>query len=261
MSGPSSSPGEHRQTAHLRGGRGGLAQRALSGRRPRTRPPRGRRQAARERERRIADRTARRREHERTGYAGTVRERAVCSTHRAWLARPAQRAGASAMAERSLNHEIEQVSPALAEHGLTRRDESRAKTLPDDLNSPAGRPPATAKDPEGPRGHEMTEATGDDLTGVRRCAHGHRFQHGGRNAGAYVSRRLSRGQVRGARRARDRRRRAGGVAVGPVRLVVGRVHRPGTAGQEIADGLPGIVRVAAVASALFLVWRLRRVPR
>ncbi|MGW6403024.1 hypothetical protein [Streptomyces sp. NPDC055134] len=60
------------------------------------------------------------------------------------------------MAERSLNHEIEQVSRALAEHGLTRRDESRAKTLPDDLNSPAGRPPATAKDPESPRGHEMT---------------------------------------------------------------------------------------------------------
>ncbi|MFD0060423.1 hypothetical protein ACFRAI_07730 [Streptomyces sp. NPDC056637] len=54
------------------------------------------------------------------------------------------------MAERSLNHEIEQVSRALAEHGPTRHDESRAKTLPDDLNSPAGRPPATAKDPEGP---------------------------------------------------------------------------------------------------------------
>ncbi|MER7201256.1 hypothetical protein [Streptomyces sp. CB01635] len=32
-------------------------------------------------------------------------------------------------------------------------------------------------------------------------------------------------------------------------------------GQEMADGLPGIVRVAAVASALFLVWRMRRVPR
>ncbi|MGW9432637.1 hypothetical protein ACWHA1_32475 [Streptomyces decoyicus] len=35
----------------------------------------------------------------------------------------------------------------------------------------------------------------------------------------------------------------------------------GRVGQELADGLPGIVRVAAVASAVFLVWRLRRVPR
>ncbi|MFG2660162.1 hypothetical protein [Streptomyces sp. NPDC048425] len=35
----------------------------------------------------------------------------------------------------------------------------------------------------------------------------------------------------------------------------------GRLGQEMADGLPGIVRVAAVASALFLVWRMRREPR
>ncbi|MGW6403023.1 hypothetical protein [Streptomyces sp. NPDC055134] len=32
-------------------------------------------------------------------------------------------------------------------------------------------------------------------------------------------------------------------------------------GQEMADGLPGIVQVTAFASALFLVWRMRRVPR
>lgn len=35
----------------------------------------------------------------------------------------------------------------------------------------------------------------------------------------------------------------------------------GRLGQEMLDGLPGMVRVAAVASALFLVWRMRRVPR
>ncbi|MEE6270340.1 hypothetical protein V2E29_32510 [Streptomyces diastatochromogenes] len=35
----------------------------------------------------------------------------------------------------------------------------------------------------------------------------------------------------------------------------------GHLGQEMADELPGIVRVAAVAWALFLVWRMRRVPR
>ncbi|MEV0372263.1 hypothetical protein AB0I10_20930 [Streptomyces sp. NPDC050636] len=35
----------------------------------------------------------------------------------------------------------------------------------------------------------------------------------------------------------------------------------GQLGQELADGLPGMARVAAIASALFLVWRMRRWPR
>ncbi|MEU8683859.1 hypothetical protein [Streptomyces sp. NPDC048611] len=35
----------------------------------------------------------------------------------------------------------------------------------------------------------------------------------------------------------------------------------GRLGQELLDGLPGGVRAAAVASALFLVWRMRRPPR
>lgn len=80
---------------------------------------------------------------------------------------------------------------------------------------------------------------------------------------AYVSRRLSRAEAKFAALG------VPGTVVGG--LVVwlwgrfdGRWGEPiaqGRLGQEMADGLPGVVRVAAVASALFLVWRMRRVPR
>jgi len=80
---------------------------------------------------------------------------------------------------------------------------------------------------------------------------------------AYVSRRLSRTEAKIAALG------VPGTVVGG--LVVwlwgrfdGRWGEPiaqGRLGQEMLDGLPGVVRVAAVASALFLVWRMRRVPR
>ncbi|MFE3886218.1 hypothetical protein ACFXPQ_25460 [Streptomyces lydicus] len=80
---------------------------------------------------------------------------------------------------------------------------------------------------------------------------------------AYVSRRLSRAEAKFAALG------VPGTVVGG--LVVwlwgrfdGRWGEPiaqGRLGQEMVDGLPGVVRVAAVASALFLVWRMRRVPR
>ncbi|MFF8787404.1 hypothetical protein [Streptomyces sp. NPDC015125] len=80
---------------------------------------------------------------------------------------------------------------------------------------------------------------------------------------AYVSRRLSRAEAKFAALG------VPGTVVGG--LVVwlwgrfdGRWGEPiaqGRLGQEMLDGLPGVVRVAAVASALFLVWRMRRVPR
>ncbi|MFE1177059.1 hypothetical protein [Streptomyces sp. NPDC058773] len=79
---------------------------------------------------------------------------------------------------------------------------------------------------------------------------------------AYVSRRLSRAEAKFAALG------VPGTVVGG--LVVwlwgrfdGRWGEPlaqGRLGQEILDGLPGVVRVAAVASALFLVWRMRRTP-
>lgn len=80
---------------------------------------------------------------------------------------------------------------------------------------------------------------------------------------AYVSRRLTRAEAKF-------------VALGVPGTVVGglvvwlwgrfdgRWGEPiaqGRLGQEMIDGLPGVVRVAAVASALFLVWRMRRAPR
>ncbi|SEB73341.1 hypothetical protein SAMN05428945_1007 [Streptomyces sp. 2224.1] len=80
---------------------------------------------------------------------------------------------------------------------------------------------------------------------------------------AYVSRRLSRAEAKFAALG------VPGTVVGG--LVVwlwgrfdGRWGEPiaqGRLGQEMVDGLPGVVRVAAVASALFLVWRMRRAPR
>ncbi|MFG2830977.1 hypothetical protein ACGFWI_26470 [Streptomyces sp. NPDC048434] len=80
---------------------------------------------------------------------------------------------------------------------------------------------------------------------------------------AYVSRRLSRAEAKFAALG------VPGTVVGA--LVVwlwgrfdGRWGEPiaqGRLGQEMLDGLPGVVRAAAVASALFLVWRMRRVPR
>ncbi|WP_433857743.1 hypothetical protein [Streptomyces kronopolitis] len=80
---------------------------------------------------------------------------------------------------------------------------------------------------------------------------------------AYASRRLTRPEAKFAALG------VPGVVVGG--LVVwlwgrfaGRWGAPiahGRLGPEMLDGLPGTVRVAAVASALFLVWRMRRVPR
>ncbi|MET7797109.1 hypothetical protein [Streptomyces decoyicus] len=80
---------------------------------------------------------------------------------------------------------------------------------------------------------------------------------------AYVSRRLSRTEAKFAALG------VPGTVVGGMVVWLwgrfdGRWGEPiaqGRLGQEMADGLPGIVRVAAVASALFLVWRMRRVPR
>ncbi|WP_406222585.1 MFS transporter [Streptomyces decoyicus] len=137
--------------------------------------PEGVRQAARERERRIADRTARRRERERTGLR-RYRPGTGSSLYSPGMAGTAGTASrTSAMAERSLDHEIEQVSRALAEHGPTRRDalertvdgrswgpgrfrkalreavrESRAKALPDDLYGPAGRSAGHGEEPGKP---------------------------------------------------------------------------------------------------------------
>ncbi|WP_405408810.1 hypothetical protein [Streptomyces decoyicus] len=80
---------------------------------------------------------------------------------------------------------------------------------------------------------------------------------------AYVSRRLSRTEAKFAALGVP-----GTVVGGMVVWLWGRFDgrwgdpiAQGRLGQEMADGLPGIVRVAAVASALFLVWRMRRVPR
>ncbi|WP_406219511.1 hypothetical protein [Streptomyces decoyicus] len=80
---------------------------------------------------------------------------------------------------------------------------------------------------------------------------------------AYVSRRLSRTEAKFAALG------VPGTVVGGMVVWLwgrfdGRWGEPiaqGRLGQEMADGLPGIVRVAAVASALFLVWRMRRIPR
>ncbi|MEU8998399.1 hypothetical protein AB0C95_26825 [Streptomyces caniferus] len=80
---------------------------------------------------------------------------------------------------------------------------------------------------------------------------------------AYVSRRLSRTEAKFAALG------VPGTVVGGMVIWLwgrfdGRWGEPiaqGRLGQEMVDGLPGVVRVAAVASALFLVWRMRRVPR
>ncbi|QTZ93504.1 hypothetical protein [Streptomyces auratus] len=80
---------------------------------------------------------------------------------------------------------------------------------------------------------------------------------------AYASRRLSRPEAKFAALGVP-----GAVVGGMVVWLWGRFEgrwgapiAHGRLGQEMLDGLPGMVRVAAVASALFLVWRMRRVPR
>ncbi|MFF2809446.1 hypothetical protein ACFVT2_20130 [Streptomyces sp. NPDC058000] len=77
---------------------------------------------------------------------------------------------------------------------------------------------------------------------------------------AYVSRRLSRRETKFAALGVP-----GMVVGGLVVWVWGRFDgrwgapiAPGHLGQELLAGLPGVVRVAAVASALFLLWRMRR---
>ncbi|ANZ16880.1 hypothetical protein SNOUR_17905 [Streptomyces noursei ATCC 11455] len=77
---------------------------------------------------------------------------------------------------------------------------------------------------------------------------------------AYVSRRLSRTETKFAALGVP-----GIVAGGLVIWIWGRNDgrwgapiAPGHLGGELLAGLPGVVRVAAVASALFLLWRMRR---
>ncbi|AJC56602.1 hypothetical protein [Streptomyces sp. 769] len=77
---------------------------------------------------------------------------------------------------------------------------------------------------------------------------------------AYVSRRLSRTETKFAALGVP-----GIVGGGLVVWVWGRNDgrwgapiAPGHLGEELLAGLPGVVRVAAVASALFLLWRMRR---
>ncbi|MFE4019544.1 hypothetical protein ACFXPZ_19345 [Streptomyces sp. NPDC059101] len=80
---------------------------------------------------------------------------------------------------------------------------------------------------------------------------------------AYVSRRLSRTETKFAALG------VPGIVVGGLVVWVwgrydgrwGAPIAPGHLGQELLDGLPGVVRVAAVASALFLLWRMRRTAR
>lgn len=80
---------------------------------------------------------------------------------------------------------------------------------------------------------------------------------------AYASRRLTRPEAKFAALG------VPGIVVGGLVIwlwgrFAGRWGQPiahGRLGPEMLDGLPGTVRVAAVASALFLVWRMRRVPR
>jgi MFS family permease len=123
------------------------------------------RRAAHEQDRRIAARNARRSTHDR---AGSRRYRPGPGTGSAFYS-PGMVGSAStasrysAMADQSLDDEIEQVSKALAEHGPTRREdlerivrgrswgprrfwralreavrESRAESLPDDVYAPSG---------------------------------------------------------------------------------------------------------------------------
>ncbi|MYT29316.1 hypothetical protein [Streptomyces sp. MspMP-M5] len=77
---------------------------------------------------------------------------------------------------------------------------------------------------------------------------------------AYVSRRLSRREAKFAALG------VPGIVVGGLLVWVwgrndgrwGDPIPPGHLGTELLAGLPGVVRVAAVASALFLLWRMRR---
>ncbi|MGV4929667.1 hypothetical protein K2224_09650 [Streptomyces sp. BHT-5-2] len=77
---------------------------------------------------------------------------------------------------------------------------------------------------------------------------------------AYVSRRLSRTEAKFAALG------VPGIVVGGLLVWVwgrndgrwGAPVPPGHLGTELLAGLPGVVRVAAVASALFLLWRMRR---
>ncbi|MGW5120137.1 hypothetical protein ACWEQ8_32575 [Streptomyces noursei] len=77
---------------------------------------------------------------------------------------------------------------------------------------------------------------------------------------AYVSRRLSRTETKFAALGVP-----GIVVAGLLVWIWGRSQgrwgapiAPGQLGQELLAGLPGVVRVAAVVSALFLLWRMRR---
>ncbi|MEU8917466.1 hypothetical protein [Streptomyces nigrescens] len=79
----------------------------------------------------------------------------------------------------------------------------------------------------------------------------------------YVSRRLSRAEAKFAALGVPGTM-VGGLLVWLWGRFDGRWGEPlaqGRLGQEMLDALPGMVRVAAVASALFLVWRMRRTPQ
>ncbi|MCB5912301.1 hypothetical protein, partial [Streptomyces pinistramenti] len=77
---------------------------------------------------------------------------------------------------------------------------------------------------------------------------------------AYVSRRLSRAEAKFAALG------VPGILVGGMLIWLwGRLDgrwgapiAPGQLGHELLDALPGMVRIAAVASSLFLLWRMRR---
>ncbi|MFF3745240.1 hypothetical protein [Streptomyces kronopolitis] len=149
----------------------------------------------------------------------------------------------------------------------------RGRPLPRLLRRALGRPPAPVAAPAGDGGEEAVVLPARPplspvlslavLLLVAGAALGSWLALAGGWGLAYASRRLTRPEAKFAALG------VPGIVVGG--LVVwlwgrfaGRWGAPiahGRLGPEMLDGLPGMIRVAAVASALFLVWRMRRVPR
>ncbi|TXC96093.1 hypothetical protein [Streptomyces sp. ISID311] len=150
----------------------------------------------------------------------------------------------------------------------------RGRPLPRLLRRALGRPPAPVVAPAGAEEQEEVLAapprpplspalTLAVLLLVAGAALGSWLALAGGWGLAYASRRLSRPEAKFAALGVP-----GAVVGGMVVWLWGRFEgrwgapiAHGRLGQEMLDGLPGMVRVAAVASALFLVWRMRRVPR
>ncbi|MEU7433070.1 hypothetical protein AB0B07_19925 [Streptomyces sioyaensis] len=150
----------------------------------------------------------------------------------------------------------------------------RGRPLPRLLRRALGRPPAPVVAPAGAEEQEEVPAaparpplspalTLAVLLLVAGAALGSWLALAGGWGLAYASRRLSRPEAKFAALGVP-----GAVVGGMVVWLWGRFEgrwgapiAHGRLGQEMLDGLPGMVRVAAVASALFLVWRMRRVPR